>query len=194
MARQIEQPIDFRNADTLRPIGNFRNFVSGADLPFFNHAEVKPRPLMGNEQRGHLRVIHPYADAIASNPGLSHFEECASDPVAISDADLTIGEPIDSEVLAELAILKVLPLQVLLPVAIRVELIHHQGAVLPAVSCEVPLAIAIEIETSRHHLARDRSFKNSGAHHLALPRDIARQPDIHGDELIHFALSDSLGS
>ena len=189
VARQIEQAIDFRNGDPLRPVSDFCNFVSGADLPFFNHAEVKARPFMGNKECRYLRVIHSDADAIAGDPRLRHLEECAPDSVAISNADLIIGKTIDGEILTELAILKVLPLQLLLPVTVGVELIHHQGAMLSAVPCKVALAIAIQVETARHHPSGDGSLKDSSADYLALPLDIARQPDIHRDERIHLAFS-----
>ncbi len=144
---------------------------------------------MGNKECRHLRVIHPYADAVAGNPRLGHFEECAPDAVAISNADLVIGKALDGEVLTEVAILKVLPLQLIRPVAVGVELIHHQGAMLSAVACKVTLAIAIQIETARHYPAGDGSLKDGGADYLALPLDIARQPDIHRDERAHLAFS-----
>jgi len=49
-----------------------------------------------------------------------------------------------------------MPLKVRLPVAIRVELIHHHGAVLSSVPSEIALAITVKIKTARHHPAHYR--------------------------------------
>jgi hypothetical protein len=134
---------------------------------------------MGNKECRHLRVIHSYADAIAGNSRLRYLEECAPDAVAISNADVAIGKTLDGEVLTEVAILKILPLQLLRPVTVGVELIHHQGAMLSAVPCKVALAIAIQVETARHYPPGDGLLKDGSADYLALPLDIARQPYIH---------------
>jgi hypothetical protein len=60
---------------------------------------------------------------------------------------------------------------------------------LSAVPCKIALAIAIQVETARHHPAGDGPLKDGSVDYLALPLDIARQPYIHGDERIHLAFS-----
>jgi hypothetical protein len=57
------------------------------------------------------------------------------------------------------------------------------------VPCKVALAIAIQVETARHHPPGDGPLKDGSADYLALPLDIARQPYIHRDERIHLAFS-----
>ncbi len=171
----------------LRPVGDLHDLVSCADFSFFNHAEIEARALVGNEQAGHLRIGHANADSIAGDSRLGDFEQRAADAVTIADADLVIGKTIDGQVFAELTILKVMSLQLLLPVAIGVELIDHHGAVLSAVPCQISLSVAVEVQTPRHHPAGDRLLPDSRAHDFALPFDIARKTDIHRDDRIHVA-------
>src|SRR5271167_3172909 len=125
MAGQVKQSIDFLDSDMLRSVGDLHDLVANANLAFFDDSEIKARSPMRNQQCWHLRVVHPYADAIAGDARLSYFKQCATDPVAISDANLVIWQTIDRQVFAELPVPKVMPLKVRLPVAIRVELIDH---------------------------------------------------------------------
>ena len=173
----------------LRAVGNLHDLVARADLPFFDDTAIKAWPLMRDQERRHLRVVHPYTDAIAGDARLRYFKQRAADPVAISDADLVIAKAIDCQVLAELAILEVVTLEVRLPVAIGVELIDHHSTVLSAVACEIALTIAVKIETARHHPARYRSLPDSGVDHFALPFDIDWKADVHRDKQAHVALS-----
>src|ERR1700688_1815230 len=151
MTRQVKQPVDFGYGDLLRPVRDLHDLVSRANFPFFNYAEVESRALVRNEQAGHLRIGHADADSIARDPRLGDLEQRAADPVTIADADLVIGKAIDGEVLAELTILEIMPLQLLLPVAVGIELIDHHGAMLSAVPCQVSLSVAVEVETQRHY-------------------------------------------
>jgi hypothetical protein len=160
-------------------ISDLHDLVACADFTFLNHTAIEAWTLMRDQQSGHLRVIHAYADAIAGNPRLRHFKQRTADAVAIADADLIIGKTFYRQVLAELTVLRVVPLKMLLPVAIGVELIDHYGAVLSAVSCEVALSITIEIETARHYPAGYRLFPYGRSDDSALPFDVARKADIH---------------
>jgi hypothetical protein len=134
---------------------------------------------MRDQQRGHLWTVHPYADAIAGDARLRHFKQCATNPVAISNADLVIGKAIDGKVLSELAILEVVPLKLLLPIAIGVELINQHSTMLSPMACKIALTITVKIETSRHHPACYGSLPDSGADHFALPFHIGRNADIY---------------
>ena len=59
----------------------------------------------------------------------------------------------------QLAVLEVMALEIRLPVAVRLELIDHQGAVLAAVSHQVRLRIAVQIQVPRHHSAGTGCFQ-----------------------------------
>src|SRR5580698_7728774 len=143
MAGQIKQSVNFLDSDMLRAVGNLYDLVARADLPFFNDTAIKARSLMRDQERSHLRIVHPYTDSIACDARLRHFKERAADPVTISDADLVIGKTIDGQVLPELAILEVVTLEVCLPVTIGVELINHHSTVLSAVACEIALTVSV---------------------------------------------------
>jgi hypothetical protein len=179
MAGQIKQSINLLDSDALRAVGNLHYLVACSDLAFFKDTAIKAWPLMRDQECGHLRVVHPYTDAIAGDARLRYFKERAADSVAISDADLVIGKAIDSEVLPELAILEVVALELCLPVAIGVELIDHHGTMLSSVACEITLTITVKIETARHYPACYRPLPDSGVDHFALPFDIGRKADIY---------------
>jgi hypothetical protein len=134
---------------------------------------------MGDQERCHLRVVHPYTDAIAGYARLRHFKQRAADPVAISDADLVIRKAIDCQVLAELTILGVVTLELHLPVTIGVELIYHHSPMLSAVTCEVALTVTVEVETPCHHPARYGPLPDSGVNDFTLPFDIGWKADVH---------------
>src|SRR5580704_8532400 len=179
MARQIKQSINFLDSDVLRAVGNLHDLIARADLPFFKDTAIKAWPLMRDQERSHLRVVHPYTDAIAGDARLRHLKQRAADPVAISDADFVVGKAIDRQVLPELTILKVVALDVHLPVTIGVELIDHHSTMLSAVTCQVALTITVEIETARHHPACYGTLTDSGVDHFALPCDIGWKADVH---------------
>ena len=188
VARQIEQAIDLSNSDMFRSVNNFYNLVAGADLSLFNDAKIKAGPLMRNQQCRHLWIVHAKADAVTGNAGLGHLQQRAANAVAIADAHLVVGKTIDGQVFAEVPILEVWPLEELFPVPVGVELIHHDGAIFSAVSPQVALPIAIEVETARHDPAGDRPLEDSGVYYFALPGDIAREPDTDCDHCVHFVL------
>jgi hypothetical protein len=72
MARQIKQSINFLDSDALRAVGNLHDLVACADLAFFKDTAIKTWPLMGDQERSHLRVVHPHTDAIAGHARLRH--------------------------------------------------------------------------------------------------------------------------
>src|SRR5579871_4217606 len=179
MAGQIKQPIDFLDGDTLRAISNLHDLVACTDLPFFKDTAIKAWSLMRDQECGHLRIVHPYTDAIAGDARLRYLKQRAADPEAISDADLVIGKAIDGEVLAELAILEVVTLELRLPISIGLELIDQHSTMLSPVACKIALTITVKIETARHHPASYGSLPDGSVHHFALPFDIGRNADIY---------------
>jgi hypothetical protein len=179
VAGQIKQPVDFLNSDTLGAVGNLHNLVSRADLSFLNHTAIEARSFVRDQERWHRGVVHSYTDAITGDAWLRHFKQCTADTVPISNADLVIGKTIDCQVLAELAILEVVTLEMRLPVAVGAELIDHHSTVFSAVACEIALTITVKIEPPRHHPACYGSLPDSGVDHFALPFDIGWKADVH---------------
>jgi hypothetical protein len=76
---------------------------------------------------------------------LGDFEESTADLIAIADADRVVGQPFDREVLSELSMREFASLQLILPIAIRLELVHEDRALLASVSSEIALTVAIQI-------------------------------------------------
>ena len=102
-AGKIEQRIDCGDRQPLRALGNFDDFVLGADLAFFKDAQVEPRSMMRHEQGRHPRFIHSHPDAVASHTRLRNFEKRSPDPIAIADADFIVSQTFDGKIFTELA-------------------------------------------------------------------------------------------
>jgi len=64
---------------------------------------------------------------------LGDLEQCAADLITIADAHSIVGQSFNSEVLTELSVDEVGSLQLLLPIAIRFDLVNEDGALLTPV-------------------------------------------------------------
>ena len=185
---QIQQRIGLGDGHAFGTGQDLDDRVAGLDLALLEDAEVKARPVMRDDQRGHLRVVHPDAEAIAGHPRLRHLEQRAADPVMIADAHLRVGQAVDREILAELAVDEVVAAKLSLPVEIRFNLIDEDCAMLAAMAGEIALAIPVEVEPPRHATALHRRFPDAGVDSLALPRDVARETDIDRKQARHLVL------
>ena len=101
--------------------------------------------MIGHQQRRHRRLVHADANAVTGDARLRDFEQRSADAVAVADADLVVGETLDGEVLADLALGEVVALELALPVAVRVDLVDEHGAVLAAVGKAVGLVVAVDV-------------------------------------------------
>ena len=133
---------------------------------------------MGDQQRSHLGLVHTDAHAVTGDARLRHFKQSAADPVMVSNAHLCVRQALDGEILAELPIGEILSTQLILPIAIGVDLIDEHGPVLAAMASQVPLSVAVDVEPAHHARAFNRRLPDGGVHGLALPRDVPRQTDI----------------
>jgi hypothetical protein len=101
---------------------------------------------MGHQQRRHRRLVHADANAVTGDARLRDFERRSADAVAVADADLVVGETLDGEVLAELAVAEIAPSELSLLVAVRVDLVDEHGAVLAAVREPVGLVVPVDVD------------------------------------------------
>ena len=74
---------------------------------------------------------------------MSNLEEPAADLITVTDEDGIVGQSFDREVLAELSVDEVGPLQLLLPIAIRFDLVDEDGALLTPVPGQVALSVSV---------------------------------------------------
>src|SRR5215467_3380025 len=116
MIGRIEESVYLCDGHSLLRLSDLHDFVAGAHLAFPQDAEVESRPSAGCQQCRHPRLIHPNADAIAGHTRLSDLEHRAANLVAVADAHSIVGQSFDREVLAELAMDEIGPLQLLLPI------------------------------------------------------------------------------
>jgi len=150
MARQVEQRAHLRDGHTLRPGGNLDDLVPGLDLPFVADPQIKPGPTVGDQQGGHPWLVHPQAHPVAGDPRLGDLELRLADPVAVADAHLIVRQSFDREVLPELPVNETVTTELLLPIAVRLDLVDQHRAVLAAMAGEVALPVPVEIEPARH--------------------------------------------
>ena len=73
----------------------------GPTSPSWSDAQVEAGAPVGDQQGRELRLVERHADLEAGHARLGDLEDGAADPVAVADADLGVGEPVDGEVLAE---------------------------------------------------------------------------------------------
>src|SRR5713101_5160171 len=143
MIGRIEERVDLCDGHLLLRLSHFHNFVAGAHFAFAQNAKVEPRPSAGCQQSRHPGLVHPDADTIASNSRLSDLEQRAAYLITVANAHGIVGQSFDREVLAELSIDEVGPLQLLLPIAIRFDLVDEDGSLLTPMPGEVALTVSV---------------------------------------------------
>jgi Aldo/keto reductase family len=75
----------------------------GCDFAGFQHTEIKPGSVMLHQQGGHTRLVHSDSNPVARHSGLRHFEQCAANPITVTNAHLIVRQSLHREVLAELS-------------------------------------------------------------------------------------------
>jgi hypothetical protein len=175
MVGRIEECIDICNGHLfLRFFSHLHDFVASTHLAFLQDTEVEPRPSAGCQQSRHAGLVHPDANAIAGNTRLGHFEPRAAALITIADAHGIVGQSFDREVLAELSTDEVRSVQLLLPIAVRFDLLHEDGALLTPVPGQVTLTVSVQIQPNDSTAARNRILPNPGVHSAPLPLDASR--------------------
>ena len=134
---------------------------------------------MCNEKSRHPRLIHADANAEARYSRLRYFKFSIADAVSISDADFAVVQTFDREVFTKLAEDKITAAKKLLPVAVRIHLVHEYGAILATVPIQVGLPVANDIQLAHHLPSFNGTLPDGSAHSLAVPRYVAWKPDIH---------------
>src|SRR5271154_5981986 len=150
MSRQIQEGVDLGHTDSLRTVSNLYNLIARPNFSFLQYAKVESWSVMCYEQGWHPRFVHANTDAVARHAWLRYFKFSATDAVAIADAHLVVSKSLDGEVFSKLAESKIVAAQKALPVMIRIHLVNEYGALLPSVTRQIGLRIALNIESARH--------------------------------------------
>src|SRR5271166_69095 len=146
MTRQVQQRIDLGNGQALGAYRDPHDLGPGFDLALVQDARIKAGSAVRHEQCSHSRLAQADTDPITGDARLRHFEQRATDPVVIADAHLVVGEPVNRKILSELPIGKVVTAELTLPIAIRVDLIDKDRAMLAAMASQVALTITVYVE------------------------------------------------
>ena len=75
--------------------------------------------------------------------------------------------------------------QLLLPVAIRLDLVDEDRALFTAVTAPIALSVALDVEPIDAPRSLDRIFPDARVHGPAAPLDVARKTDIDGKQSSH---------
>ncbi len=110
---------------------------------------------------------------------MSDLEQRVADLITVADANGIVGQSFDGEVLAELSVDGVGSRQLLLPIAIRFDLIDEDGSLLTAVAAQVALTVSFQIQPADPTAAMHRIFPDPGMYSATLPLDVARKSDVH---------------
>ncbi len=178
----IEQRVDLDDGHAFRPCRDLHDLVAGRDLALFQDTEIETGSALFDQQRGHPWLVHANADPITGDARLRHLEQCASDPIAISDAHRLVRQALDGEVLPELPIGEVMSTELFLPIPVRVDLINEDGPVLAAVTRQVALPVAVDIEPPHPAAAFNGCLPDGGMDTLAAPRNVARQAHVDREQ------------
>ena len=105
-------------------------------------------------------------------------EDGGADLVAVADADLVVAQSLDGEVLAELSVDEVVSSELAFPVAIGVDLVDEDGALLAAMPGKIALPVAVDVELAHAARAGDRVLEDAGEDRLPLPSHVLRHADV----------------
>jgi hypothetical protein len=134
---------------------------------------------MLHQQGGHTRLVHSDPNAVACHSGLRHFEQCAANPITVTNAHLIVRQSLHREVLAELSKHEVLSPKLPFPIAIGIDLVDHNGPALSTVTPQISLAVAVYVQPPYLTATLDRVFPHGRAHGLPFPFDFARQTNVY---------------
>ena len=93
--------------------------------------------------------------------------------------------PSIGEVLAELSVDEVASSELAFPVAVGVDLVDEDGALLAAVAGQIALAVAVDVELAHPARAGDRVLEDAGEDGLPLPGHVLRHADVDGQQGAH---------
>ena len=185
MPGEVEQRVDLGDRHLLLSGGDLEDLVTRLHLALFEHAEVEAGAAVGDQQRRDARIVHAQPHAVTGDARLGDLEQRGADPVAVADADLVVAQPLHREVLAELPVDEVASSQLVLPVAIGVDLVDEDGPLLAAVPGEITLAVAVHVEPADAARAADGVLEDAREHGLALPRHLLGHADVDRQQGAH---------
>src|SRR5579859_6459251 len=167
MVRSVEQRVDGSDRQPFSARGNLLDHITGRHRAFLDHTKVESRPPMGHQQGCHLGIAQADTDFETGYSRLGDLEDRATDAEAVPDTNLGIRQALHREVLAELSIYEVGPLEMLGPVTVGVELIDHDGSVLAAVAHRIGHAVAVKARWADPYAPGHRAHADGGAEGFA---------------------------
>ncbi len=174
----VQQRVDRRDRHPTKACGHLDDLVAGLDGTLVTNSEVEAGTAVAGEQRGHARLVHADSEPVARHPRLRDLEQGGADAVLVADAHLVVTEPVHREVLTELAEDEIVALQLIAPVAVRVELIDVHGTMLTSVPGAIALAVPVDIQPSDPARTRYCLFPDPREDGPPPPADLARHPDV----------------
>ena len=135
--------------------------------------------MVADQEGGQFGLAQAHSDPVAGDPGLGDLELDATDAVPVANADFVVRQAVDGEVFAELPVAEVVAPEVLLPVLVRLDLVHQDGTLLAAVPQGVALAVPLDVQAADHPRALHRVLPDAGAYGRAVPGHVLWQPNVN---------------
>jgi hypothetical protein len=110
---------------------------------------------------------------------LRYLQQSAPDLITVAYAYFIVRQAVDRQVLAKLPIGRKLSTEVALPVTIRIDLIHHHGAMFAAVAFKITLPVTINIQPPHRTTTLHGRFPDAGVHGSTAPLYISGQANIN---------------
>src|SRR5262249_52660164 len=156
------------------------DFVAGADVALPQNAEVETRASAACQQCRHPRLVESNADAITGHARLSDLEQRGPDLISVADANHIVGQAFYREVLAELPVDEIGPLQLVLPMTIGFDLVDKDSALLAPMPAQIALTVSIDIQPADPAAVAHRTLPDARVDRATLPLDVARESNVHG--------------
>jgi hypothetical protein len=185
MSGQIQNSINVGHRHPFWTFSKFYDFITRANFSFLQNAKVESRSPVRDQEGWHARLVHANAYAVAGYPGLCHFEHRLADAVSIANADLVVGKSFNRKIFSELAETEIIALKEMLPVVVRIHLVYEHGTLLPTVTGEIGLCIAVDVQPAHHPSILNGKLPDRCSHSCAVPCDLARKTDIEREQSGH---------
>src|SRR5262249_30123965 len=148
--------------------------------------QLEAGPSAARKQRGHPRLVHPDPYPITGHPRLGHLEQGAPYAVTVADAHLVVRQILDREVFSELPVAEVAPAELLLPVSIRIDLVHVDGPNLAAMTILISLSITVDVEPPDHAAPMHRRLTNGRVDLPPVPVYVLWESDVDRKQPCHW--------
>src|SRR5215217_1369088 len=180
---EVEQAADLPNRHSLGIGPDTVDHVAGADLAFFQDAQVEAYPATGKKPLLEAAQSHFYAELVARDARLCDFDQRVAHAKNVADVDLVFRHALDGEVFPKLSEGEIGSTKLTLPVVVVLDRVRVGGFVYSAVAYKIRLPVTVEVQRPEHDPSVDRLFENSRRYRLTPMHNSPRRRNVYGEQL-----------